>query len=386
MPTSTNSVVTPASAERSTRGSRLLSFAAVLVMMLVAMVVVWWVRPADRRHPDPLIPVRLLVGTENQPFFNDPRVVAAFEQQGYQLQVDGEGSRQMATDDRTCHYDLALPSSGPAADKVTDFCHAPTKYPAFSSPMVVSTFDDVVQALQLLHIATQDTVTKLWMFDVQRYISVVRSGQRWNTITGNRTYNYSQNQVLLNTTDPKYSNSSEMYIAMLCYLLNGNSVVSRDQQANALASMIGSEFIDPLGYLPSSTQYPFEDYLGSLGEAETPMLVAYEAQFLDIEMNHPNQIANNHMIMMYPTTTADAIHTAVPMTSAGDRIGQLLSGQVPDPEILRLEAEHGFRTNDTADTFSAVMKQRRINVLPAAQMNTARLPAYRYLEDLLNGI
>src|SRR5262249_39419978 len=141
-----------------------------------------------------------------------------------------------------------------------------------------------------------------------------------------------------------------------------------------------------LGELPSSSQYPFEDYLGSLGEAETPMLVAYEAQYLDVEMNRPDQIRNHHMVMMYLSTSADAVHTAVPFSTVGNAIGQLLNGSRDDTDIMRLEAEHGFRTYDPDDTFDTVMQERGITVQRDGLSNLAPLPRFDYFEELINGI
>jgi hypothetical protein len=376
----------PGQTGRTPIGVRFASYGVVLVLMLASVFLVREFRHAPKPFAA-LTPVRLMVGTENLPFLSDSRVLEAFARHGFHLEVSGEGSRQMAENPRTCHdYDLAIASSQPAADAIAaNSCPNQGSYPVFTSPMVVSTFQDVVQPLEQLGIARQDPRTRIWTFDVRQYVNAVNATQRWNTVAGGRTYHYSQNQVLLNTTDPCYSNSASMYIAMLSYALNDYNVVTDDQQATDQGQSISRRFIDPLGYLPSSTQYTFEDYLGSLGESTTPMMLAYEAQFLDVEMNHPDQIATNHMVVMYPSTTAVATHTAVAITAVGNTVGQLLSGAIPDPDILRLEAEHGFRTLDPGDTFDTVMREHHITGLPAQpQLDDARLPTYRFLEDLLN--
>jgi hypothetical protein len=356
---------------------RVVSVAVVVAVMLASVFAVrFFVGPR-------LTVVTAVVGSENKPFFDDQRVKQFFARHGLQLKVDFEGSRLMATADNTCRYDLALPSSEPAADKVKVGCHVPTSYPAFSSPMVVVTFGDIIPLLQQLDIATQDATTKIWSFNVEKYLEAVIRGLRWNQIPNNSTYP-SSNKFLLTSTDPRYSNSAAMYVGMVSYVLNKNTPVSDPQEVHDLGQLIGQKLFLDQGYTSDTSQPPFEDYLGSLGESLARMTLVYEAQFVDVKLNQPTLVTDRHLVVMYPTPTAVANHTAVSLTPLGDRVRQLLDGTDYDQDIIRLEAEHGFRTRDTQDTFTMITKTHGITV--PEQLDVAPLPTYENLEGLLNEI
>lgn len=354
-----------------------MSFAVILAAMLISIVVVRTFA-ATPSYTE----VHVLAGSENQPLFDDQRVKDLFAKHGLRLLLDYQGSRQMASRPDLCHFDLALPSSAPAADKIANICHTQASYPAFSSPMVVITFADIIPLLRQENIVKWDPLDRVWEFDVSHYLAVVKQGRRWDQIGGNTSYP-SPNSMLVTTTDPRYSNSAAMYVAVMSSVLNGGLVTRQDEIAN-VAPVISQELFLNQGYTQNTSQLPFEDYLGSLGESEAPMLWAYEAQFVEIALNHPDLLVNRHMVMLYPSPTAVADHTVVPMTPLGDRVGQLLSGHDDDTALVRLEVEHGFRTHDPQDTFTTIMAARRI---PApTKLVLARLPTYDNLESLLTEI
>jgi hypothetical protein len=90
------------------------------------------------------------------------------------------------------------------------------------------------------------------------------------------------------------------------------------------------------------------------------------------------------MVLMYPSPTAVANHTAVPMDARGEQIESLLNGRTVDPDIARIEAEHGWRTLDANQTFADLVRTYRFPVL--SQISVAPPPDYPYFEELLNGL
>lgn len=356
------------------RRERAVSTAVVLVLMIVCVVIVRVF--ADDRN---LTVVTAIVGSENGPFFSDPRVQRAFAKRGLQVTIETQGSRQMATTDKTCHYDLALPSSPPAADKIKEKCDITSSYPVFSAPMVVITFDDILPLLEQQGIVLRDSTGKAWIFNVEQYLNVAHGGLKWNQIPNNRTYN-SPNKILVRTTDPQTSNSAAMYAAMVSYILNKYSPVSGPEEVHNTAPRINRELFESQGYKPTTSQFPLEDMVAPLGKDKLPMALMYEAQFLDIELNYPDVIKGRHLQIVYPTPTAGADHTAVPLTPRGDRVGQLLAGH--DAEFSKLEAEHGFRPRDLQDTFTMTMKEHAITI--PSTVTFAPLPTYENFELLLN--
>lgn len=356
----------------------LVSFILVVALMVISTLVVK-LSTGDPPASHPLAVVQVLVGSESKPLLTDPKVVAAFARHGFQLVVQDEGSRQMAADAQTCAYDLAIPSSQPVADEIAGHCpHAQATYPVFSSPMVVVTFEDILPLLVRLHIASRDQRTKVWTFDMRQYVHTVTEMQRWSTIPGNTTYPDSQNLVLLSTTDPQKSNSAAMYTMMLSYVLNHDSVITSDGQAATQATCIEQRFFLPQGYLPPTTGNNFDSYVSSLGEAQTPMSLVYEAQFLEHEITSRDP----GLVVMYPSPTAVAIHAVVPLNRRDDQVGRLLSGETYDADIIRAEAAHGWRDQGQHPTFASTMTQHGITM--PSDINNALLPAYSLFEALLN--
>src|SRR5262245_28992043 len=58
-------------------------------------------------------PVRGLIGSEKDPFFKDPRVIAALKRGGFDVTVSTAGSRQIAGTDLSS-VDFAFPAGVPA--------------------------------------------------------------------------------------------------------------------------------------------------------------------------------------------------------------------------------------------------------------------------------
>ncbi|HEY4456166.1 MAG TPA: hypothetical protein VGN81_17775 [Pseudonocardiaceae bacterium] len=363
--------------ERSGR-VRVLSFVIVLVIMVVSFVVVRIVGPTP-----PLTEVTVIAGSENQPFFADPAVIDAFAAHGYQLDVEFQGSWEMTKAPDLCAHDLMLPSSEPAADAVSDRCHVASGQPAYYSPMVIVTRANIAALLQQEGIAKHDPKSGEWTFDLSRYLQLVQSGLRWNQIPGNTTFQ-SPNKMLIGTTDPQKSNSAAMYASMAAYLLNDDIPLSSMADVDRVAPFIKQYLFDAQGYLSNSTEQPFLDFRGSLGESVEPMLWGYEAQYLDVALNSPGDIPAQGIVMMYPSPTAVAYHTIVPTSDNGTKVGQLLTGQTSDPTFLKLEAKHGWRTLDPQDTFTSLMRSRGISVPTAPDI--APLPASEFLQALLKAI
>src|ERR1700687_2349079 len=94
-----------------------------------------------------LIPVRGVIGSEKQPYFQDPDVIKVFHDHGYDVQVDVAGSRQIATTVDLSKYDFAFPAGVPAATKIKTDHKAKATYSPFYTPMAIATFKPIAQLL-----------------------------------------------------------------------------------------------------------------------------------------------------------------------------------------------------------------------------------------------
>lgn len=273
-----------------------------------------------------------VIGSEKLPFFSDQRVRDVFARNGIEVRVDPAGSRRIADAVPLDQYDFAFPSSHPAADRILQERSATRVYAPFSSPMAVATYAPIVDLLTTAGVVDAGGT----FFDVRRYLDVAQAGTRWDQLPGNTSFPARRN-VLLSTTSICDSNSAAMYLAIASYVANGDTVVSDRSAVDSVAPVIGRLFVDQ-GYQPATTEVLFEDYLSS-GMGRVPMALVYEAQFVGQQLAQESVLPNDARVL-YPRPTVFSRHVLVPLTAAGDRVGQLLE---QDPELAELAAQHGFR-------------------------------------------
>ncbi len=319
-----------------------------------------------------VVTVHGVVGSEKLAYFGDPKVIDALARHGLRVQVEPAGSRQIATSVNLGKYDFAFPSSEPAAETILRERNLTTKYTPFSSPMAIATFKPIVDLLTAAGVVRPGPVPTL---DMNRYLQLVDTGTQWNQLPGNTTYPVPKN-ILVSTTDPRTSNSADMYVAIASYVANDNTIVRGPvAEANAV-DKIAKLFVGQ-GYSDNSSAGPFDQYL-SAGMGPTPMVLIYEAQYVEAAV--AGRITPD-MELLYPSPTVLSRHTLVPLDPAGDRLGRLLTS---DPELQALAAQHGFRTDDPAQ-FTKVTTQHNVPVTPQVT-DVVDAPAYDTLQHLLDGV
>lgn len=352
-------------------GRRVLSWLLALALLAVIGFVVF--RDVGGGEPEPPAPtvVSGVIGSEKAAFFADGRVQDVFLAHGLELRVDSAGSRQIATTVPLDRYDFAFPSSSPAADKLLAQHPAARTYAPFSSPMAVATFAPIVELLTQAGIVAPGSTT----FDVQRYLELAAAGTRWDQLPGNTKFP-ARKDVLLSTTAPCQSNSGAMYLGIASYVANAEGVVADQTAATQVTPAVQPLFRDQ-GYLPSTTEVLFEDYLSG-GMGRVPMALVYEAQYL-AETLSSDPVLPADGRLLYPSPTIFSKHTLVPITPAGDRVGELLT---TDPQLAALAAEYGFRPTDPRP-FAAAFRDRGLPE-PPTLVDVVEPPSFDTLEGMLS--
>lgn len=356
-------------------GGKILVAALIAIVIILVFSIPHNTGKSHRTAPvaaGPVTTVRGVVGSEKIPFFTDPKVIDTLAHKGLRVQVDPAGSRQIATSIDLGKYDFAFPSSLPAAETIMRRHNLTTKYTPFSSPMAIATFTPIVDLLTTAGVVRPGPVP---IFDMNRYMDLVNTGKQWNQLPGNTTYPVAKN-ILVSTTDPRTSNSADMYLAIASYVANDDTIVRGATAEDNAVQKVSKLFVGQ-GYSDNSSQGPFDQYLSS-GMGPTPMVLIYEAQYVDAAVR--GKIASG-MELMYPSPTVLSRHTLIPLNPAGDKLGRLLT---TDPELQRLAAEHGFRTGDP-EQFAAVTAQHNVPVPPEV-VDVVDTPAYDTLEHLLDGV
>ena len=351
-----------------------IGLAVVLAIGVLAAVVISY----TQTHSSPgskLAVVHGVIGSEKQPFFQDPAVIAEFHSRGYDVQVDTAGSRQIATTVDLSKYDFAFPAGQPAALKIQQDHHARATYVPFYTPMAIATFTVVGDLLKGAGVASSNG--GVYTLDVNAFLQLTAANKRWTDLPGNTAYPAGKS-ILITSTDPTKSNSAAMYIAIASYVANQNNVVQNPGQVQAVLPKIGPLFLRQ-GFTESSSEAPFEDYL-SIGIGKDPMVMIYEAQFVAREAAKDGSIKSDKALM-YPSPTVLSKHTLVPLTANGDAVGRLL---VNDAKLQSLAVKYGFRTSDPT-AFTKYLNDRGVTP-PPTLVNVIDPPTYDNLEAMINGI
>ncbi|PRY00537.1 hypothetical protein [Allonocardiopsis opalescens] len=349
---------------------------AILLAVVLLGGVGWFVwrqlRPAA-------VEVHGVAGSEKLPFLRDERVVARFRELGYELVVEAVGSRQIATHPRLREVDFAFPSSETAAARVQQELETTEQWLPFDSPMVVLSWQPVVDALTAEGLVETDA-GGAQVLDMAALFELLGEDARWDGLR-EPVPELARGQIMVRTTDVRTSNSAAMYLALAGYLGNGETPVAASDVDDELMEPLAELFLDQ-GELASSSEYLFENY-AARGVSYSPMVFTYESHFVDEAMRADTRVREG-MAVMYPSPSVVSGHVVVPVpgSETGSEVGRLLT---EDPELQRLAAEYGFRPREAPDAFAEVVagldqpaRQEIADVIGA--------PTYESLERMIQWI
>jgi hypothetical protein len=320
--------------------------------------------------------VRGLIGSEKEAYFADPRVLKALSRHGLTVHVDKAGSRTIAHSYDPKRYDFGFPSGAPAAAELKSAAKASETFDPFYTPIVFASWKPIADILIANGIVEQRGPVA-YVTDLPKLLDLVDKHTRWRDLKHSEAFATSK-AVLINSTDVRTSNSAAMYLALASYVLNNQSVVSSQQDVDAVLPKVTDLFLRQ-GFQESSSAGPFEDYL-ALGMGKTPLLVTYESQLVAFWLAHPDR-KHDEMVMLYPIPTVYSKHVVVPFTSAGRRLGELLA---TDPELQSLAREYGFRTG--GDLKGPEGWSSHGIVVPAALTDVVDPPSQEWLERMISTI
>ena len=323
-----------------------------------------------------IVTVKGLVGSEKLEYLQDPQVVAELRAKGIDLQVESVGSREMAGRSDIKTYDFAFPAGVPGATKVMQVTGVKKSFSPFFTPMVVASWTTIANIL-IANGIVKKTPDRYDIIDMKALLDAVKANRRWTDLKSSGAYDVNKT-VLISSTDVRKSNSAAMYLALATYVLNGNNIVDNQQQIQKVLPLAAPLFLRQ-GYQESSSAGPFEDYT-SMGMGKAPMVMAYEAQFIEYQIAHSSN-RNGDMVLLYPDPTIFTKHIFIPFDGNGEKLGDLLQN---DPVLQRLASEHGFRTNDP--TYARTYwKQRGVRV-PDTLINVIDPPSFEVLETMIRAI
>jgi hypothetical protein len=312
-----------------------------------------------------------LIGSEKDPFFKDPRVLAALKRGGFTVTVSTAGSRQIAGADLSKEA-FAFPAGVPAAEKIRRDVAGSKAYVPFYTPMAIATWRPIVDLLTSAGVV--HTINGVSTLDMAAYMKLVDKNTRWKDLPNNTAYSVNKS-ILITSTDVRRSNSAAMYLSLAAYVANGDNIVENDAEVAPIMSRLAPLFLRQ-GFVASSSEEPFEDYLVQ-GMGKSPMVMIYESQFIQRAAAADGSISPE-MVLMYPEPTIFSKHTFVGLTPDGIRLGDFLTN---DPEMRTLATQYGFRTTDTG-AFTKFVADHQLSV-PASLINVIDPPTYETLEAMI---
>lgn len=356
----------------------------ILLVTLIAAVGggIWW---SHQQQVHPALPsavqqktlVRGAVGSEKVAFFSDPRVQAALAAHDFTLQIDKAGSREMAALPNLDKYDFAFPAGEPAAVKIESTLGRNKTVIPFYTVMTVASWKPIADILQANGLVRQDNGF-YYILDMRAFLQLAIDGKRWKDLKGADAYAISRS-VLISSTDVRKSNSAAMYLAIASYVFNNDAVVENEAQAAAVLPRVAPLFLKQ-GFQDNSSAGPFEDYK-LIGMGKTPLVMVYEAQFLEELIKNESLPNKDQMVLLYPRPTVFAKQVFIPISANGEQLGALLEN---DPELQRLAAEYGWRTHQP-EAQQEVWKARSVTA-PQDLVDIINPPRFEMVEALIQGI
>lgn len=329
-------------------------------------------------------PLTIVEMAGNLPFLDDREVVETLRDAGVEVRQTQFGSRQAADRVDLSKYDIVVSGSAVQA-RLVEKQLGPNVATAqwFASPMVVATSAPIAELLKSIGLASPNG-DGTWTFDVDPYLREVRAGRRWMDIgrdggpargAGSAPYP-SPNRMLVTTTDPQFSNSAAMFVAIASFVLNKGNVVADEGAVQRVLPGLAMCF-GPQGDMPLRTSDLMSTFLVG-GEYAVPMALVYENDVITAHRREPTAAAN--MVTMYPSPNILSDNTLTMRTDVGRRLGRLL---VSDERMQRLARHWGYRNTSSAE-FIAQMSADGIVV--GQQMLTIKPPTYQVLNRLIDGI
>jgi len=350
-----------------------------LVLAIGVAAGLWWSFQGQQAHERDAsrILVRGLAGSEKLPFLTDARVQARLAELGIELQVQKAGSREIALRPDLAQFDFAYPAGVPAAVKLQKEKGVSRSFATFFTPMAVASWKPIVTLLEAQGIVSRRDGT-WYIIDMMKLMRWMSEGRRWRDIPGNTQYPVAKS-VLISSTDHRTSNSAAMYLALLSYLANERNVVQDETQAQAVLPQLAPLFRKQ-GYQESSSAGPFEDYL-AMGMGKAPLVMIYEAQFIEHLAQTPAAARHPDMVLLYPAPTVYTKHVLVPFNDKGARLGEALAN---DEVLQRLAVEFGYRVSKPG-LFDEINRARGIKA-PEVLLDVIDPPAYEVLENMIEAI
>jgi hypothetical protein len=279
--------------------------------------------------------VDIFYGGEKADFLANPKTQKILEKYKVRLNAAKAGSIEMATTLPSDGKDCLWPSNQIAVELARQ-AGKPVLSDSniFNSALTFYAWRPVTEAFIKAGVAKREN--GIITVDTNKLIALVQQQKRWKDDLGVDVYG----TVKIFSTDPRSSNSGNMWAGLLANALNGGNVVSATDLPKVLPAVQG--YFRAMGYMEHSSGDIFENFLKQ-GMGAHPVIVGYENQLVEFVIEHQQyrDVIRDKIDILYPTPTVFASHPLIALTANCKRLETALQDQ--DLQALAWK-EHGFRS------------------------------------------
>lgn len=311
----------------------------ILLVVAAAVVIATQVDWSSLQRVAPLkqdwVDVNIFYGGEKSRFLANPQVQKTLERYKVRLHAAKAGSieqvNQLPVDGKDCLWpsnQIAVELARQAGRPVQSDSNI------FNSAMVFYAWRPVTEAFVKAGVAQRNN--GVLTVDTFKLVEMVKQQKRWKEDLGLDVYG----SVKIFSTDPRRSNSGNMWAGMLANTFNAGNVVSAADLPNVLPQV--QAYFRAMGHMEYSSGDIFESFIKQ-GMGARPIIVGYENQLVEFVIEHQSSrdLIRDKIDILYPTPTVFASH---PLISLGGQC-QRLEAALQDKDLQALAwKEHGFRS------------------------------------------
>ena len=319
-----------------------------------------------------------IITSEKESFLKDERVKKIFQDNNLEVNFERWTSDKIVTAQTVKDFgasgDFVFPSGVQASDKIKQTIKGAQAYNMFYSPMVIATWTPIVNILEANNLIKTGAQYK--SLDMEKFFPLMSNKIKWKELKQSESYPVNKN-VLIYTSDSRFSNSSKMFIALAGYVYNKSDVVTTDAQADAVIPKI-KQLMDSQGSRESSSINLFMDYT-SVGIGKAPLIFVYESQIAEYAIK--NKGLNAEMAFIYPSPTLFTKHVLITFNEKSQRLVDLLSN---NEELKKIAADYGFRFTGNN---SLIEKAKSVGVnIPVSLVDVVDPPSFDVLEKIIQAV
>ncbi len=321
------------------------------------------------------VDVAIYYGGEKSGLLADPEIQKIFQQYKVRVNAAKAGSIEQATQLPVEGKDCLWPSNQMALDLARQAGRSIlSDSTIFNSAITFYAWKPVTEALIKAGVANR--ANGIVQVDTAKLVTLMQAQKRWKDDLGVDVYG----TVKIFSTDPRRSNSGNMWAGLLANTLNGGNVVTPDDLPRVLPAV--QAYFRAMGYMESNSGDVFDTFLKQ-GMGAHPIIVGYENQLVEFLLEHQEYQAliRDKIDILYPTPTLFASHPLISLTPACKR----LEAALQDPQLQNLAWQrHGFRSGLLGVTNS----QEVLNVtgIPETINQVMPLPEARVMKQIMDSL